>query len=253
MYRRHLLTMAVLAATSSAAAQSATSHIALGDKAFNALHPNVALTEYQAAIAADPKNVTALWKASHTTVVLGEFSDSTRDSLYKMGEDYARKAVAAAPGNANAQFVLAEVLGRIALTIENPQGRLPYSQEVYHHAMTCLQLDPKSAECAHVLGDWNAEVMRVDASLRSMAIGMLGATELSNASWENAQKYLQQAIREQPKRAVHHLDLARVYADMGDSAKAKAEYQATIQAPVSDYNDKQYQAAAQEGLKSLGS
>lgn len=254
MDHRHLLTAALLATTATAAAQSpATRHIAAGDKAYDALQPAVALKEYQAAIAAEPKNATALWKASRTAVVLGEFSDSTQDTLYKLGEVYGRTAVEVAPKNPNAQFAVSQALGRIALTISDPSGRLPYSQELYHHVKTCLQLDPKSAECAHVLGEWNAEVMRVGDMMRNMAINMMGATELSDASWDNAVKYMQQAVHEQPKRLLHHLDLARIYADMGESAKAKTEYEMVIKASPKEYNDARYQTQAQEALKSLAS
>src|ERR1700739_4822449 len=97
MYSRSLIAIAFFAGASAVGAQSATNHVVMGDKAYEALQPAVALKEYQAAIAADPKNVTALWKASQTAVVLGEFSNSTRDTLYKLGEAYGRRAVALAP------------------------------------------------------------------------------------------------------------------------------------------------------------
>jgi tetratricopeptide (TPR) repeat protein len=252
MYRRHLLAMSLLTIASTAAAQSAASDIAKGDQEYAALHPAAALTQYEAAITADPKNVEALWKASRTAVVLGEFSDSTRDTLYKTAEAYAQRAVDADSLNANTQFALAQALGRIALTIGDPSGRLPYSQGVYHHGTKCLKLDPTSAECAHVMGEWNAEVMRVNEGLRAMAISMLGAQELSYASWAKAQKYLLQAVHKEPNRAIHHLDLARVYADVENKVKAKAEYEAVLKAPVSDYNDPNYKAAAQQALKDLG-
>jgi Tfp pilus assembly protein PilF len=91
--------------------------------------------------------------------------------------------------------------------------------------------------------------MRVNPFLRAVAINSMDAQELADGSWENAKKYLEQAVSEQPNRAIHHLDLARVYADMGDKAKAKTEYEAVLKAPIFDYNDHRYKEAAQQGLK----
>jgi uncharacterized protein HemY len=105
----------------------------------------------------------------------------------------------------------------------------------------------------HALGEWNAEAMRIDAFSRNMAINALGATVLKNASWENAERYLKGAIALQPKRAIHHLDLGRTYADMNEPAKAKTQFHAVMQAPVADYNDPNYKKAASEALKSLNS
>lgn len=244
----------VIGAAATASAQtgsSPTTHIQAGDRAYAARNPKAALAEYEAAIAADSKNVDALWKASRTAAILGEFDSGIRDSLYGNAERYARDAVEIAPKSANVQFALAHVLGLESLLYSDPQSRLPYAKEVYHAATACLQLDPKSTECAHVLGVWNAEVMRTDEGLREMAISMLGATELSHASWANAQRLLLQAIRAEPKRAVHHFDLAKVYADMGEKAKAKAEYQAVLHAPTMDYNDPHYKEEAAEALKTL--
>jgi len=66
----HKLLAAFLLSVSTATAQSAVSHITAGDKEYAAKHPAEALSQYEAAIAADPKNADALWKASRTAVVL---------------------------------------------------------------------------------------------------------------------------------------------------------------------------------------
>src|SRR3954464_7777723 len=92
----------VLAATALLArvtpAQTAAEHILAGDKERTAMNSAGALAHYQAAVTADPNNAEALWRASRETVDLGEFNDHTRDSLYRLGELYARRAVQAAPG-----------------------------------------------------------------------------------------------------------------------------------------------------------
>jgi len=251
MQIRQAFGAALFAFSSVAGAQSAAARIKTGDAALTARNAPLAMTSYEAAVAAEPKNVDALWRAAHAAVITGEFDAKSRDSLYGVAEAYARRAIAVDSNNAWARFALGEALGRVALTIESPISKLPYARGVYSNATACLKLDPKSAECAHILGVWNAEVMRIDATQRSMAVSFMGATELGEASWDKAVLYLQRAIKAEPNRTVHHLDLARVYADMNEPAKAKAEFNAAIKAPVMDYNDPHYKDQAKAGLAAL--
>lgn len=258
-----LLAMIVVGACAgTAGAQSAPSHIAAGDRAYVAANATAALAQYKLAIATDSTNVDALAKASIATVALGEYpvvraggsrSDtaSVRATLYQEAEEYGRRAVAADSTSAEAQFALAQALGRAALTVGSNVGRVPYSREVYRRATRCLALNPESARCAHVLGLWNAEVMRVPESERDMAISFLGARELSQASWENAKRYLEQAVKAEPMVTLHHCDLGVVLADMGDSAGARAQFAAAISTPGTGVNETHYKADAQRRLTEL--
>jgi tetratricopeptide (TPR) repeat protein len=237
-----------------APAQSVKAQLAQGDKAYAARDAAGALSHFLAALKSDSNNVEALWKAAAVSVALGEFEPdvSKQAQFYADAEGYAKRAVALNPKSADAHFALAMAGGRVALTL-GPMDRVKYATLVYNEATTCLKLQPKYAECMHTLGEWNAEAMRIDSFSRNMAINMLGATALKNASWANAERYLKEAIALQPKRAIHHLDLGRTYADMNEPAKAKAQFQAVAQAPVLDYNDPNYKKVAAEALKSLGS
>jgi len=252
-------TLAVACCANAAVAQSASAHIALGDRAYAAQHPAAALAEYKLAIAAQPSNVSALWKASNAAVAVGEFpsvangSDTVavRATYYKQAEEYARNAVSVDSASAKAQFALAQALGRVALTIDLPIGRVPYSRKVYRHATACLALDPASASCAHVLGVWNAEVMRVPDDQRDMAIHILGAFELSKASWENAKRYLERSMKAEPAVTLHHVDLAGVLRDMGDTVGARAQLAAALATPGTGVNEAHYKIQAQSMLSAL--
>jgi hypothetical protein len=48
---------------------------------------------------------------------------------------------------------------------------------------------------------------------------------------------------------VHHLDLAGVYRDTGDKAKARAEYEAVMKLPNADFNDRHYKGEADAALR----
>ena len=71
------------------------------------------------------------------------------------------------------------------------------------------------------------------------------------ASWDEAQRLLEKAVRLDPDRLVHHLDLGAVYADRGNKAKARAQYLLILAAPVREYNDPVFKRKAADRLKKL--
>jgi Tfp pilus assembly protein PilF len=102
-----------------------------------------------------------------------------------------------------------------------------------------------------VLGVWNAEVMRLNGILRSVAKAFLGGQVLGSASWAEAIRYLELAVAVEPNRLVHHLDLARIFRDAGRPNEARAAYQAALRAPLQDANDDRYRQSADDELKKL--
>jgi tetratricopeptide (TPR) repeat protein len=248
--RSAALSLVLFASTVSA--QAAQSHTTLGDKEYAAMDAPAALVHYEAAIAADPKDYGALWKASRAAVDLGSYETNAekRGLLYRKAELYARRAVEANPTDAEGHFHLARALGRNALTL-GTRARIKYATDVRAHALECLKSAPKHPGCLHVMGVWNAEVMRLNGFSRMLAKNLLGGKVFGSASWADAKRYMEESVAAEPDRIVHHVDLAEIYKDTGDKAKAKAAYEAVIRLPISDYNDRHYKAQADKGLRSL--
>ena len=246
------LSAGMLLAASVAGAQTAADHVTLGDKEYVAMNAPAALQHYEEAIKVDPRNYEALWKASRSAVDLGsaERDDEKRETYFKNGERYAREAVAINPGEAEAHFSLARAVGKNALT-QSPKSRIKYAKDVRDHALECLKISPKHAGCLHVMGMWNAEVMRLNGFTKMIAKNFLGGAIFGTANWNEAKRYMEESVANEPDRIVHHVDLAGVYKDMGDKAKARAEYQAAMKLPNADYNDRQYKAEADAALRSL--
>ena len=245
----------ILFAARLAPAQSAAEQILLGDRDRAALNSTGALKHYQQAIAQDSMNSEALWKAAGEAVDLGEaagFADAarTRDSLYKLGEQYATRAVQANPNSASAHFTLSRALGRAALAV-GPRDRVNYAKQVRTEALATLAIDSLQDGALHVMGMWNAEVMRLNGVVRFIAKHLLGGQIFGEANWDNAKRYLERAVAIRPDRIVHHLDLAGVYADLNDTARAREQYTLAIQLPPLEYNDKHYQQQAEDRLRNL--
>jgi tetratricopeptide (TPR) repeat protein len=240
----------MLLASSIASAQTAPDHIALGDKEYVAMNAPAALAHYEEAMKQDPKSYEALWKAARSAVDLGtaERDEKKRDTYFKNGELYARRAVEVNPGDAEGHFHLARALGKNALT-QGPRAKIKYATDVRNQALECLKINPKHAGCLHVMGMWNAEIMRLNGFTRMLAKNLLGGQVFGSANWTEARRYMEESVASEPDRIVHHVDLAGVYRDTGDKAKARAEYQLVMKMPNTDYNDRQYKAEADAALR----
>ena len=234
----------------SLASQNLSDLLSAGDRESVARRTNTALGHYERAVQAEPKSYVALWKAAREAVDLGEFAPNTetRTALYTRATDYARRAVLANPSDAEGHFQLSRAVGRTALAA-NPRERVKYAVEVRAEALKALQLQPKHPGALHVLGVWNAEVMRLNGFSRAMAKTFLGGQVLGSASWSEAVRYLEASVVVEPNRLIHHLDLARIYRDAGRPNEARAAYQAALRAPLQDANDDQYRKSADEELK----
>jgi tetratricopeptide (TPR) repeat protein len=253
---RRLLAAAVVVTLAAAplrlAAQSAAEHIALGDKEHAAMNAPGALHHYEEAIKVDPKSYEALWKATREAVDVGEYNpdEKERDRLYTEAELYARRAVEANPSDAEGHFHLARALGRKALSL-GKRDQVKYAGDVRTHALEALKVNPKHPGALHVMGMWNYNVMRLSGVTRFMAKTFLGGKVFDSANWDEAQKYMEESVANEPTRLVHHLDLARVYKARDNKEKARAEYEVVIKGTLTDYNDKTYKLEATEEIKDV--
>ena len=252
MSLRHLLAAAALCVaplavpTAAAHAQGAAEHVAMGDRE-RFTNPASALKHYEAALATAPADYDALTRASIAAVDLGESTGDAgrRSQLYKQGEQLARRAVQAKPADAEGHFALARALGRTAQSLGS-KDRVKYAGDVRQHALEALKYDPKHAGALHIMGMWNAEVMRLSGLSRFAAKTFLGGKVFDSASWNEAQRYLEQAVQVEPGKLTHRIDLAGVYADRGNKAKAEEQIDVILKAPGAEANDRLYKQRAEE-------
>lgn len=243
----------ILGLAATAGAQTAEEHLAEGDRAYAALDIPAALDHYEQAVAASPTNYAALWKAGRTAIDLGTPAPDAakRNALFGTAEQYARRAVAVNPGDAEGHFVLAWALGKTALT-QSARGRVKYGTDVRAQALECLRLKPGHTGCLHVMGVWNAEIMRLNGFVRLIARNILGGRVFGAASWSEAVRYMEAAVAGDPQRVVHRLDMGEVYRDVGDKAKARAQFETGLRLPATEYNDRRFKADIQADLDRLG-
>jgi tetratricopeptide (TPR) repeat protein len=223
--------------------------IAAADSAYKRREVRDALAGYLRAIAAEPRNYEALWKASRTEVDLAEAATGrAADSLLTSARAHAEAAIQVNPGDAEGHFALGRAVGRKALSV-GVMDRIRFSKIVHAEATAALKADSLHPGALHVLGMWNAEILRVNGLARAFARTFLGAQLFSRANWADAQRMLETAVRVDPNRIVHKLDLAGIYADRDQKEKARQLYQEVADAPVIEPNDDLYKKQAAERLK----
>lgn len=249
---RTALVTAALCIAQAAGAQSPAEHVTAGDRDYQAMNAAGALAHYEAAIKGDARNYDALWKAARSAIDVGEnTADKGRQkAIYAQAEQYARRAMEANPRDAEGHFMLARALGRTALSLGS-SDRIKYAGEVRAHALEALRINPKHAGALHVMGVWNAEVMRLSGVKRWAAKNLLGGKVFDEASWKEAQRYMEEAVRVDPDRLTHKLDLARIYRDTDQKAKARAMYDAVVKGQATEANDAKYKREAAAELKGL--
>lgn len=259
-----LLALLVLAEPA-AAQSSAAEHLARGDSARAALASERALRQYQAAIEAierddgsrDPRYAEAQWKAAReisdvAKQLLGDSLKQRRDSLYSLGRTWAEAAVRADSTDADAHFALALVLGRLSRT-RGGKERVRFARIIYDEARRTVQLDPRHDGAYHILGMWNAEAKRLSRLTRFFAKTLFGAGFLNRATWDSAVVNMERAVALNPRYVYHRLELAGVYLDVAQPAKAIDQLQAIAGLPVGDPMDPYYQRLAAAALADLRS
>jgi len=267
-YAAPLAALSLLAAP--LAAQSIAEHVAMGDSARAALHSDQALQHYEAAVAAiqrevgpqleevagvhpiNPLYCEAYWKAAREIAdvakqLLGDSLKQRRDSLYSLGRTWAEASIRADSTAANAHFALALVLGRLSRT-RGGKERVRFAKIIYDEASRAVQIDPRHDGAYHILGMWNAEVKRLSGFTRFFAKTLFGAGFMDRATWDSAVANMEHAVALAPEHVYHRLELAGVYLDVSQPAKATEQLQAIAGLPVGDPMDPYYQRLATDAL-----
>jgi hypothetical protein len=243
------LTSAALRAQDPAAREGVARWVRDGDAVVVTDAP-AALAAYRLAAGPDSGSAHVALRVASALLDVAEYDpDRGRQQAgFAEGEAWSRRAVRLAPADPDALFTLARALGRTALA-QGPRDRVRYGKEVRDLALAALAVSPRHPGALHVMGMWHAEVMRLGRVERFLARTLLGGRVLGTANWAEAQRLLEAAVAAEPARTVHHLDLARIYRDRGDLARARVAAAAALACPRLEYNDPRYRAEAEAVLR----
>jgi tetratricopeptide (TPR) repeat protein len=123
------------------------------------------------------------------------------------------------------------------------------SRLIREEADTALRLDPGLDYAWHVLGRWNYELANFNAALKFLASAIYG--KLPDASNERAAECFEKAVALQPDRVIHHVELGRTYAALGQKQAALAELKIGLSLPSREKDDNETKDRARKALVTL--
>ena len=206
-----------IVAPASLAGQSVADHVVMGTAAIDEHDLRTGLAHFETALAMDSNDYAANWRSAIALLDQGEqipdsIESAERDSLFARAEVLARRSVAADSLGSEGHFAVAATVGRASLGMGKKE-RIRRAKVIRDEALRTIELDPDHDGAYHVLGRWNAEIMRLSGLSRFFAKSFLGAGIFREASWEAAIANLERAVELDPARIYHRLELARIYAD----------------------------------------
>jgi tetratricopeptide (TPR) repeat protein len=231
-------------------AQGVKDHVAMGIAAEQVHDLPTALAHYQAALGIDSLAYEPNWRAALVLIDQGEqIPDSVkkspeRDSLYARAERLARRAVAADSRGADGHFALAAAVGRESLTM-GKKDRIRSARLIHDEAQRAIELNPRHDGAYDILGQWNADIMRLSGLSRFFAKQLLGAGIFNEASWEGAISNMERAVALDPGRLYHRLKLAEIYVDRKRYDDARAQLAQIAALPDREVMDNVYRRQAE--------
>lgn len=219
-----------------------------GDTHEAKLKTQAALDCYLAAEKAQPHNPALLVRvARQYRHLMGDApAASDKMRLGNMALAYSNRAAAAAPRNSDAVLAPAISYGRLVKYLPK-KDQVVASKIIKAGAEKAVVLDPRNDLAWHVLGRWHRIACEVGSVKRALA-GMI-YDKLPPSSIDDSAKYLETAVKLNPKRVMHHIELGKTYAQMGRNDDARRSLNKGLSLPA---NEKEDMALKQSGRETLG-
>jgi tetratricopeptide (TPR) repeat protein len=173
---------------------------------------------WDAALAADPRDLDAAWKLARAEYWLGGHGiDAERRKDLERGIDAGRKAVAIHPDRPEGHFWIAANMGALAESFGLRQG-LKYRKPIKEELETVLRLDQAfmDGSADRALGRWYFKVP-----------GLFGGDR------KLSETHLRKSLTYNPNSTTSHFFLGELLQDEGRKDEARAELQMVLDAPVS--------------------
>ncbi|MBV8212205.1 MAG: hypothetical protein JOZ08_03150 [Verrucomicrobia bacterium] len=194
-------------------AQTADTLIAEGDLFYAKLQASEALKYYLPAEKLEPNNVRLLCHISreYRHLMMDETDRASKVHLGSQAVDYAKKAVALNPKDADAQLAVAISVGKLQ-PFEGYRQRFDAVHVIKDAADRVTELEPENDIGWHVLGRWYQGLAEVDPFHRALAQAVGG---LPPATFQEAATCFEKAMQLNPGRLMHYIALGTVYVEMG--------------------------------------
>jgi len=209
-----------------------------------------ALQKYKEVLRHQPAHLNALCRASDLCSRIGhrEKDKAKKADYFKAAKTYAEIALKVNAQSAEANFVMAVAMGRMAM-ISSGKEKVQYVNEIRKYAETTLKYDPNSFKAYHVLGKWNYEVSNLSPVEKTLAKLLFGG--LPKASLQDAIRYYERSRSLESTFALNYLELAKAYHRNKQNDKAKELLKKLETIPNKIEDDSRIKSEGRELLKEL--
>jgi tetratricopeptide (TPR) repeat protein len=244
------------ACCSSAAADIAQLH-KNADRLHAQFKPKEAAGELQKILLLDEQNLEALVKLSRAHIDIGDMipESSSQDAQerkvkeYRIGEDYARKAIRANPNSTWGYFYLAASLGSIAI-LSPVNKQIDIAAEIRGAVERAIALDSQNGFAYHIYGVWHRKMAEIGKTSRMFAPVLYGRS-IPKGSLEKSIEYLQKAVALNPKVIVSRLELARSYVAAENWTLARNSLISVRELPNQFSDDAKHKQKAEQLLEEI--
>jgi tetratricopeptide (TPR) repeat protein len=209
-----------------------------------------ALRFYVAAEKLDPKNVDLLIRLArqYRYMLADAPTKAEKLRLGRIALGYSERAALLAPDNPEAQLSPAISYGKM-MPYMSQKEQVEATPRIKAAVDRTLQLDPRDDTAWDILGRWNRVLADISGLKRMLAGAIYGS--LPKGSNEAAEACLLKAIRLNPNRVMHHVELGRVYAQMGRKEDARRCINKALAMPDKEKDDPETKAKGRETLQKL--
>ena len=225
--------------------------IRLGDEFDKKLQALEALQCYLPVEKCEPKNLHVLLciarQYRHLAADASGMEEKRR--FANLGKVYALRAVAVDPNEAEAHLSVAICYAKMIPLLDGNKEKMEASRRIKVSVDKAIALNPNLDLAWHVLGSWHQRLADLGAVKRTLASVVYG--KLPDASNEDSVRCFKKAIELNPDRLIHHVELGRTYAQMGQEADAKRCLNKGLSMPNVGKDDAEVKARGRETLASL--
>jgi len=197
---------------------------------------NPALQSYASAEKLEPQNPRILVRIAREYRHLMGDASSTADKL-KLGGialDYSLRAAAIAPNDSEAQVAPAITYGKM-LPFQNSKQQFEGSKRIKEFADKAIKLDLNNDIAWHILGRWHRVLADISTLKRMFAPLVYG--KLPPSTNEEAVTCFERAIKINPTRLMHFIELGHTYVQMGRTVDARKFINKGLAMPNVDNDD----------------
>lgn len=209
-----------------------------------------ALKKYQEALQLAPADTRALYKCSELNSVIGnrQADKKAKMEYFNAAKLYAETALQQNASDADANFVMAMAMGRMAL-ISSGKEKVVHVKDIKKYADNAVASNPSHYKALHLLGKWNMEVAALNVAEKAALKIIYGG--LPSASVAAGIDYYEQSRKSNPNFILNYLELAKAYKINGQSDKSIEVLTRMLRLPPKTADDNDHKAEGKKLLESL--